>query len=72
MLPLGSYDVLVGKDWLEGHWSLVNCEDKVISFLNEEGIRHKIQGIKRPIQPRPITTTQLGKCLRKCCQIYTV
>jgi predicted aspartyl protease len=28
VLPLGSYDILIGMDWLEKHWSLVNCKPK--------------------------------------------
>eukprot|EP00253_Pinus_taeda_P012331 PITA_12331 len=30
ILPRGSYDVLIGMDWLEKHWALVNCKTKVI------------------------------------------
>eukprot|EP00253_Pinus_taeda_P015084 PITA_15084 len=44
VLPLGSYDILIGMDWLEKHWSLI----------------------------RPITASQLAKCLRKKCQIYAI
>eukprot|EP00253_Pinus_taeda_P013044 PITA_13044 len=44
VLPLGSYDILIGMDWLEKHWSLI----------------------------RPITASQLPKCLRKKCQIYAI
>ena len=29
ILPLGSYDVLIGMDWLEKHWALVNCKTKL-------------------------------------------
>lgn len=45
---------------------------KTISYLNNEGIRQEIRGVQRPIKLGPITTTQLGKCLRKGCQIYAV
>lgn len=31
-----------------------------------------MQGIKRPVQVRPITATQLAKCIRKGCQIYAI
>jgi len=37
ILPVGSYDVFIGMDWLEGRWSLVNCRDKIINFLIDEG-----------------------------------
>ena len=61
VLPLGSYDVLIGMDWLEKHWSLVNCKTKTINYRNEFGERLEIQGIKRPMQIRPITASQLEK-----------
>ena len=25
LLPLGSYDVLIGMDWLESHHAIINC-----------------------------------------------
>eukprot|EP00253_Pinus_taeda_P013893 PITA_13893 len=39
VLPLGSYDILIGMDWLEKHWSLVDCKTKVIYFRDHHGIR---------------------------------
>eukprot|EP00253_Pinus_taeda_P010499 PITA_10499 len=72
VLPLGSYDILVGMDWLEKHWSLVDCKTKVIYFRDQHGNRKEMQGIKRPVQVRPITTNQLVKCIRKGCQVYAI
>ena len=31
-----------------------------------------MQGIKRLVQVRPITTSQLARCIRKGCQIYAI
>lgn len=31
-----------------------------------------MQGILRPIKLRPITASQLEKCIRKACQIYEI
>jgi hypothetical protein len=31
-----------------------------------------LQGIKHPVQIRPITASQLAKCIRKKCQIYAI
>eukprot|EP00253_Pinus_taeda_P018663 PITA_18663 len=61
VLPLGSYDILIGMDWLEKHWSLVDCKTKIIYFRDHLGNRKEMQGIKRPVQVRPITTNQLVK-----------
>lgn len=34
VLPLGSYDFLTGMDWLEKIWSLINCKDKTINYMD--------------------------------------
>eukprot|EP00253_Pinus_taeda_P020616 PITA_20616 len=72
VLPLGSYDILIGMDWLEKHWSLVDCKTKIIYFKDSLGNKKEMQGIKRLVQVRPITANQLAKCVRKGCQIYAV
>eukprot|EP00253_Pinus_taeda_P012645 PITA_12645 len=72
VLPLGSYDILIGMDWLEKHWSLVDCKTKIIYFRDHLGNRKEMQGIKRPVQVRQITANQLVKCIRKGCQVYAI
>eukprot|EP00253_Pinus_taeda_P006908 PITA_06908 len=72
VLPLGSYDVLIGMDWLERCWSIINCKIKTISYRDELGEKQGMQGIMRPVQIRPITASQLEKCIRKGCQIYAI
>eukprot|EP00253_Pinus_taeda_P011485 PITA_11485 len=72
ILPLGSYDILIGMDWLEKHWSLVDCKTKVIYYRDQQGNRKEMQGIKQPVQVRPITANQLIKCIRKGCQVYAI
>eukprot|EP00253_Pinus_taeda_P017798 PITA_17798 len=72
ILPLGSYDVLIGMDWLEKHWSLVNCKTKTIYCKDDHGEQQELQGIKHPVQIRPITASQLAKCIKKKCQIYAI
>eukprot|EP00253_Pinus_taeda_P030332 PITA_30332 len=72
VLPLGSYDILIGMDWLERHWSLVDCKTKIIYYKDQHGARKEMQGIKRPVQVRPITATQLAKCIRYGRQIYAI
>lgn len=59
-------------DWLEGYWSLFDCKEKSIRCLTELGQRKEIQGMKKIIKLRPITANQLGRCIRKCFQIYSV
>eukprot|EP00253_Pinus_taeda_P016846 PITA_16846 len=72
ILPLGSYDILIGMDWLEKNWSLVDCKTKVIYFKDSLGNKKEMQGIKRSVQVRPITANQPVKCVRKGCQVYAI
>jgi len=72
VLPLGSYDVLIGMDWLEKQWSVINCKTKTISYRGEQGVEKEIQGIQKPVQIRPITTSQLVRSVRNKCQIYAI
>jgi hypothetical protein len=37
ILPLGSYDCLIGMDWLDQHHALLDCRNKRFTCLNEEG-----------------------------------
>jgi hypothetical protein len=35
ILPLGSYDCLIGMDWLDPHHDLLYCHNKKFTFLDE-------------------------------------
>lgn len=41
-LPLGSYDILIGMDWLEKRWSIINCKTKTICYKDELGIKQEM------------------------------
>ncbi len=72
IIPLGSYHVLIGMDWLESHHAILDCYNKTFTCLNDEGKRVIVEGIPRPISLRQITALQLKKCLRKGCHLYAV
>ena len=72
ILPLGSYDVLIGMDWLDAHHAVLDCHNKNYTCLDEEGNQVTIKGIPRPISLRQIVDLQLKNCLRKGCQLYAV
>ena len=44
ILPLGSYDVLLGMDWLEKHWTLVDCKENIIYYRIQDATRKKDSG----------------------------
>ena len=72
IIPLGSYDVLIGMDWLDAHHAVLDCHNKTYTCLDEEGNQVTIKGKPRPISLRQITTIQLKKCLRKGCKLYSI
>ena len=37
IIPLGSYDCLIGMDWLDRHHARLDCYNKDFAFLDEEG-----------------------------------
>jgi hypothetical protein len=41
---LGSYDVVIGMDWLESHEAILNCKTKWLSLVDDEGNRRVIVG----------------------------
>ena len=34
---LGSYDVVIGMDWLETHEAILNCKTKRLNLVDDEG-----------------------------------
>jgi hypothetical protein len=70
ILPLGSYDCLIGMDWLDQHHALLDCRNKRFTCLDEEGNQVTVQGIPRAVAVREISAMQLKKCYRKGCQIF--
>jgi hypothetical protein len=70
IIPLGSYDCLIGMDWLEKHHVVLDCYNKTITCLDEEGKQGKVQGIPRVVVVREISAMQLKKSFRKGCHIF--
>jgi hypothetical protein len=65
ILPLGSYDCLIGMDWLDQHHALLDCRNKEFTCLDEEGNWTTVQGIPRAVVVREISAMQLKKCYMK-------
>ena len=45
VLPLRSYDMLIGMDWLEKHRVVLNCFDKNFTFINSNGNLINVKGV---------------------------
>ena len=72
ILPLGSYDLLIGMDWLENNKALMNCWDKTLHCVDEEGKMFILKGKPKPISVRQISALQLKRTARKGYQVYAV
>jgi hypothetical protein len=55
ILPLGSYDCLIGMDWLDQHPTLLYCHKKEFTYLDEEGKLRKVKGISRIVTIKEIS-----------------
>eukprot|EP00253_Pinus_taeda_P004781 PITA_04781 len=69
---LGTYDFIIGMDWLEAHQAWVDCYGKRILGMNDEGEVIQIQGIRRKVSLRYISAMKMKHCLRKGCQAYVI
>ena len=69
---LGTYDLIVGMDWLEGHRAFMDCYVNKVLFLDDEGQAIQIQGQKRKISLRLISAVKAKRCLRQGCQLFVV
>jgi hypothetical protein len=49
VLPLGSYDLLIGMDWLDAHKAKLDGYHKTLECVSEEGKRINLQGIRKPV-----------------------
>jgi hypothetical protein len=70
IMPLRSYYLLIGIDWIEKHRAILNCYKKDFTCFDEEDNSRIMQGIPRPIFFRDISALQLKINFRKGCQIY--
>ncbi|KAH9296682.1 hypothetical protein KI387_044262 [Taxus chinensis] len=72
ILPLGSYGVILGMDWLSAHRARMDCYHKTISCVDDLGVESVIVGVRRPVSIRTISAMQLKRCVRWGCQMYAV
>ena len=70
--PLGSYDMIIGMDWLEKYKVVMNWFDKTFTNVDEDKIVRKVNGFSKPISLRKIYALKLRTCLSKGSNIYGV
>ena len=52
IIPLGSYNFLIGMDWLDQHHVVLDFYNKLFTCLDEEGNLRTTQGIPRVVNIR--------------------
>ena len=72
VLPLGSYDMLIGMDWLEQHRVVLNSFDKTFTCVSNDGELINVKGIPRKIVVRHISALQLNRVVWKGCKCFAV
>jgi hypothetical protein len=72
ILPLGSYDILLGMDWLATHKGKLNYYEKTLECEDEEGNEKIFQGNWKPISVRKISALQLKKFSWKGSPLYVI
>ena len=54
VLPLESSDALIGMNWLENHWSKVDCYKNFLECIDGEGMPRLVRGIPKQVSIRHI------------------
>ena len=47
VLPLGSYDIIIGMEWLVTYKLIFNFFDKTFSYVAEDLIVRKVEGVSK-------------------------
>ena len=72
VLPLGSYDMLIGMDWLEQRRVVLNCFNKTFTCVNNDGETVNVRGILRKTTIRGIYALQFKRDVRKGCKAFAI
>lgn len=59
VIPLGSYDIILGMDWLDQHQVVIDCREKTVRCIDDNRTSKIIAGVKRPMSVRTIFAKQL-------------
>jgi hypothetical protein len=54
IIPFGSYDIIIGMEWLDKHHVVLDCHRKTFTCLDEDGKQNIVKGVPRSISIREI------------------
>jgi hypothetical protein len=69
---LGTYDLIIGMDWLEAHRAMVDCFGKRVLCVDDEGRLVEIHGVRRKVSLCFISTMKVKRYMRQGCRLYVV
>eukprot|EP00253_Pinus_taeda_P032735 PITA_32735 len=72
VFPLGSYSILLGMDWLYIHRTKIDCYDKTIQCLDDDGEKRILQGKKKPTSVRMVKIVHEKCSNSKGCVLFVV
>jgi hypothetical protein len=72
ILPLGSYDVFLGMDWLVNNKEKLNFYENNLEFEDQKENARVLQGIQNPISVKQISALQLNKFSIKECPLDSI
>jgi hypothetical protein len=64
---LGTYELIIGMDWLESHQSMVDCFTKRVLCVDDEGRLVEIHSVWRKLSICFISTMKIKHCMRQEC-----
>jgi hypothetical protein len=70
IIPLGSYDCLIGMDLLDQHHVVIYYYNQAFTCLDEKENLRTVQVVPRDVTIREISALQLNKSYRKECQVF--
>jgi len=72
VIILGSYDIVIGMDWLETHNMILNYKMKWLSLIDDLGQNRVIVGRNQGVVLIFVSSLQLHKSMRKVCKLYAI
>lgn len=72
VLPLEPYNMLLGMDWLYIHRTKVDCYDKAIECLYDDGERRILQGKNKHASVRMVIVMQATCSSKKGCVMFEI
>ena len=72
ILPLVAYNIMLGMDWLEKQHVILDCLNKNLTCIDDQGNYNVVYGVDKKISIRQISMLQAKKTVRKGCKIYVV